>query len=153
VIGSASSEDGKKLVADQGVDSVIDHTDEKHLDEVLVLTGGKGVDVIIEMLANVNLQNDFSALAMFGRITVVGSRGSLDFNPRLAMTKDVTIYGMSLFNAPAEAMQEIHEAIFQGLSEGYLNPVVGQSMPLSDAVRAHHQVIENKAFGKIVLIP
>ena len=153
VIGSASSDGGKKLVADEGADHVVDHTDEKHLAEVRDLTGGRGVDVIIEMLANENLAKDFDALAMFGRISIVGNRGSLDFNPRLAMGKDASLFGMSLFNAPPEAMEEIHSAIFDGLTQGFLKPVVGESIPLAEAPRAHKQVIENKAFGKIVLIP
>ena len=153
VIGSASSAEGKKLVADQGADHVIDHTDDAHLAEVKAITDGKGVDVVIEMLANVNLQKDFDALAMFGRISVVGNRGSLDFNPRVIMGKDATVYGMSLFNAPAEALEEIHTAIFDGLQGGFLKPVIGETIPLSDVARAHHQVIESKAFGKIVLTP
>lgn len=153
VIGSASSDDGKKLVADEGADAVVDHSSDGHLAEAVAITGGRGVDVIIEMLANENLQKDFDAIAMFGRITVVGNRGSLDFNPRLAMTKDATVYGMSLFNAPAVALEEIHAAIFDGLSRGYLKPIVRESIPLAEAPRAHHQVIESKAFGKIVLVP
>ena len=153
VIGSASSEEGTELVRDQGADNVVDHTNDNHLAEVLDFTSGKGVDVIIEMLANVNLAKDFEALAMFGRISVVGSRGSLDFNPRLIMGKDAAVYGMSLFNAPPEAMSEIHQSIFNGLSEGFLKPVIGESIPLAEAPRAHHQVIESKAFGKIILVP
>ena len=153
VIGSASSEEGKNLAGEQGAYHVVDHTDEGHLAEVREITGGRGVDVIIEMLANVNLQKDFDALAMFGRITVVGNRGSIEFTPRLAMTKDATIYGMSLFNAPADKLEEIKSAIFDGLEQGYLRPVVGEAIPLADAARAHHQVIESKAFGKIVLVP
>ncbi len=153
VIGSASSDEGKKVAAEQGADHVVDHTDDGHLAEVRSITNDNGVDVIIEMLANVNLAKDFDALAIFGRITVVGNRGSLDFNPRLAMGKDATIYGMSLFNAPANALTDIHRAIFEGLSEGYLKPIIGELIPLTEAVRAHHQVIENKAFGKIVLTP
>jgi NADPH2:quinone reductase len=153
VIGSASSEEGTKLVKDQGADHVVDHTDDNHLAEVRSITNGKGVDVIIEMLANVNLARDFDALAMFGRVSVVGNRGSLDFNPRLIMGKDAAIYGMSLFNAPADAMAEIHAAIFDGLGKGYLRPVIGESIPLAEAPRAHRQVIESKAFGKIILVP
>jgi len=153
VIGSASSDEGTKLVKEQGADHVVDHTSHEHLAEVLEITGGKGVDVIIEMLANVNLVRDFEALAMFGRISVVGNRGSLDFNPRLIMGKDAAVYGMSLFNAPAEAFKEIHEAIFAGLSEGFLKPIIGDSIPLAEASRAHRQVIESKAFGKIILVP
>jgi len=153
VIGTASSDDGRRLVLDQGADAVFDHTDEDHFGQIHERTEGSGVDIIIEMLANVNLERNFECLAIFGRITVVGNRGSLQFTPRQAMTKDATIYGMSLFNAPQEARDEIHSAIFDGLSNGYLSPVVGRSYGLEDAAAAHHEVIESKAFGKIVLIP
>ncbi len=153
VLGTASSPEGKKLVQDQGADKVFDHSTDGYLSEVLHETDGRGVDVIIEMLANVNLQKDFDTLAMFGRITVVGNRGSLDFNPRVIMGKDATIFGMSLFNAPAASLEAIHVAIYDGLDAGYLKPVIGESIPLADAARAHHQVIESKAFGKIVLVP
>lgn len=153
VIGTASSEEGKKLVAEQGADHVLDHTDDSHLAAVKEITDGKGVEVIIEMLANVNLQKDFDALAMFGRIVVVGNRGSLDFNPRVIMGKDATVFGMSLFNSPQSDRDLIHAAIFDGLKKGYLDPVVRKSMLLADAPIAHHEIIENKAFGKIVLLP
>ena len=151
VIGTASSYDGKRLVEDNGADAVFDHSDEDHFDEIREYTGGKGVDAIIEMLANVNLERDFECLAMFGRIVVVGNRGSIEFTPRLAMTKDATIYGMSLFNAPSEKLAEIHEAVYDGLSEGYLRPPVSRSFNLEDAPAAHHAVIEQKAAGKIIL--
>jgi len=153
VIGTASSDKGMQLIADQGADAVFDHSDDEHLAKIFEFTGRRGVDVIIEMLANVNLERDFDCLAMFGRITVVGSRGSLQFTPRLAMTKDATIYGMSLFNSPQSARDEIHNAIFNGLTAGYLNPVVREAMPLADAPRSHREVMESGASGKIVLVP
>lgn len=153
LIGTASSVEGKELVVDQGADAVFDHTDEDHLGAIYEYTEGHGADVIIEMLANVNLERDFEALAMFGRIVIVGSRGPLEFTPRQAMTKDATIYGMSLFNSPQSARDEIHAAIFEGLSKGSLNPVVTRTFPLAEAPVSHHEVIERKAFGKIVLIP
>lgn len=148
VIGTASSEDGQKLVKEQGADYVFNHADDNYLKEIQAIGG---VDVILEMLANVNLVKDFDVLKMFGRIVVIGNRGSLDFNPRLIMGKDASVFGMALFNAPEAEMAEIHEAIFQGLSEGFLNPIVGKTFELNDAVEAHRAVIENKAFGKIVL--
>jgi NADPH2:quinone reductase len=151
-IGTASSDEGKELVKQEGADAVFDHTDEDHLGDIRELTDGH-VDLIIEMLANVNLERDFEALGMFGRIVVVGNRGSLQFTPRQAMTKDATIYGMSLFNASQPEREEIHAAIFNGLSDGYLKPVVRTAFPIADAPRAHHEIIENKALGKIVLTP
>ncbi|MBK8812273.1 MAG: NADPH:quinone reductase [Acidobacteria bacterium] len=152
VLGTASSEEGKSLAKQQGADFVFDHTSESYLDEILAATGGKGVDIVLEMLANVNLVKDFEVLRMFGRIVVIGNRGSLDFNPRLTMGKDASILGLSLFNAKPETMSAIHVAIYEGLQKGYLKPVVGKRLKLDDAAQAHHDVIEHKAFGKIVLV-
>ena len=151
VIGTASSDEGKKLVKEQGADEVFDHSKENYLDEIKTATGGSGVNIILEMLANKNLVKDFDVLAMFGRISIIGNRGNIDFNPRLVMGKDAAIFGMSLFNAPAAEMNEIYEAIFDGLSKGFLKPIVGEKFNLKDAARAHHHVIEEKAAGKIVL--
>lgn len=152
VIGTASSTEGKQLITDQRADAVFDHSEDGHFAAINDLTGGKGVDVIVEMLANVNLERDFECLAMFGRIVIVGNRGSLQFTPRLAMTRDATIYGMSLFNAPQALRGEIHAAVYEGLSRRELNPIVSRTFTLDDAPAAHHAVIENKALGKIVLL-
>ena len=153
VIGTASSEEGRNLVLSEGADAVFDHASEDHFGDIHDFADQKGVDIIIEMLANVNLERDFESLAMFGRIVVVGNRGSLQFTPRQAMTKDATIYGMSLFNAPKAKLSEIHTKISDGLEKGTLRPVVAKRFPLADAPAAHHEIIETKAAGKIVLIP
>lgn len=153
VIGTASSDEGRALVLEQGADAVFDHSDEDHLSAIHDHTGGKGVEIIIEMLANVNLERDFEAINMFGRIVIVGNRGSLTFTPRQAMTKETTIYGMSLFNSPKDKLAEIHEKIGEGLVSGFLSPVLSASFPLADAPLAHHEISGSKANGKIVLIP
>jgi NADPH2:quinone reductase len=159
VIGTAGSDEGKRLVSEQGADLVVDHlsseseTAAESKRSILDFTGGKGVDVVVEMLANVNLLLDFDVLAMFGRIAVVGNRGTLEFNPRAAMTKDASILGLSLFNAPPPVRQAIHNAIYKGLKDGYLRPVVSRSFELEDAAKAHREVIERHALGKIVLVP
>jgi NADPH2:quinone reductase len=151
IIGTASSTEGKNLVKEQGADYVLDHTDANYLDEIKEITGGKGVNIILEMLANVNLQKDFEVLAMFGRVSIIGNRGALEFNPRAIMGKDASVFGVQLFNTPAPEMREIHAAIYKGLSQGFLNPIVGKTFPLAEAAKAHRAVIEEKAFGKIVL--
>jgi NADPH2:quinone reductase len=153
VIGTASSDEGRELATTQGASAVFDHSDEGHYAAINELTDGRGVDVIVEMLANINLERDFECLAMFGRIVVVGNRGSLEFTPRLAMTKDATIYGMSLFNASQSMREKMHTAIHDGLQIGGLSPVVSRTFSLDEAPAAHHAVIENRALGKIVLLP
>jgi NADPH:quinone reductase len=146
VIGTASSPKGLELIKQQGCDVVLDHSKPDYLH-------GIEAEIILEMLANVNLVKDFDALKKFGRIVIIGNRGSIEFNPRLTMGKDAAIYGMALFNFSADDEAEIHREIFKGLSEGYLDPIVGKLFPLADAPQAHTEVIESKAFGKIVLIP
>jgi NADPH:quinone reductase len=153
VIGTAGTEKGRRMVAEQGAHHVLDHTAPNYLDEAVKLTGGQGVDVILEMLANVNLQKDFGALAMRGRIAVIGNRGSIDFNPRLAMNKNAAIIGVALFHATPAQLAGIHAALVEGLRHGSLRPVVQQEIPLAQAPRSHEVVMENGHFGKIVLMP
>lgn len=151
IIGTASSGEGKNLIKEQGADFIFDHSAPNYLDEILEATNGDGTDVILEMLANVNLQNDLSLIAKKGRIVVIGNRGEIAINPRLIMNKDTTIRGFSLHTLNDAETASIHASIYEGLAGGWLNPVVGKTFPLSEAAQAHRVVIEDKAFGKIVL--
>jgi NADPH2:quinone reductase len=152
VIGTAGTEDGLRHVREQGAHHALSHRDPGYLDEVKRLTGGRGVDVVLEVLANVNLAKDFEVLARYGRIAVVGSRGAIEIEPRQTMRLDASIVGMSLFNAPPEQLARIHAALYAGLESGTLRPVVGREFPLAEAPRAHEAVIESAALGKIVLV-
>jgi NADPH:quinone reductase len=153
VIGTAGTEEGIRLVLEQGAHEVLDHRSPDYLERLTHWTGGRGVDVIIEMLANVNLDKDLGVLARGGRVVVVGSRGTVEINPRQAMTRDASILGMTLFNTSPQELQGIHAALGAGLEAGTLRPVVGRELPLSEAARAHEEVLKPGAYGKIVLIP
>lgn len=153
VIGTAGTKKGRDLARENGAHHVVEHGKPEHFKEVMELTGGRGVDCIIEFLANVNLGGDLKILAKGGRVVVVGSRGTVEIDPRDAMGKDALVLGMSLFNATEAELKGIHAAIFAGLENGTLNPVVGLQFPLAEAAQAHHAVMEQKAFGKIVLVP
>jgi NADPH2:quinone reductase len=153
VIGTAGTEEGRRLASEQGAHHVLDHGAEGYLEELASLTGGRGPDVILEMLANVNLNRDLGVVAKFGRVVVVGSRGAVEINPRLLMTRDASVLGLTLFNATPQEMAGVHAAIAAGLESGALRPVVGREMPLAEAARAHEEVLKPGARGKIVLIP
>lgn len=153
VIGTAGSEEGKRLVKEQGADHGLDHRDPGHFDEVMRITNAKGVDLILEMLANVNLGQDLKILAPFGRVVVIGSRGAIEIDPREAMQRDVSILGMALKNAPPQEFEQIHATIGLGLKRGTLRPVVGKEFPLAQAPQAHRAVMTPPAHGNIVLIP
>ena len=153
VIGTGGTERGRKLVIEQGAHHVLDHRAPNYLDQIQSLTQGHGVDAILEMLANVNLDKDLKALAMRGRIVVIGSRGRIEIDPRDAMVRDASILSMLLFNATPEESFIIHSALYAGLENDTLRPVVGKEIPLAEATRAHREVMEPNAYGKIVLIP
>jgi NADPH2:quinone reductase len=153
VIGTGGTERGRELVAVQGAHHVLDHHAPGYLNELMKLTGGRGVDVVLEMLANVNLAKDLSALASKGRIVVIGNRGNIEINPREIMRRDAAVLGMVLWNASRHDLASIHAGIVAGLENGSLRPVVGRELPLAEASQAHRAVMEPGAFGKIVLAP
>ena len=154
VIGTGGTEEGRKLILKEGAQHALDHHASDMPEQVSKLTGGKGVDVILEMLANKNLGKDLPMLGKFGRVVVVGSRGPVEINPRDAMGRDAKIIGMTLFNVDPEHMARIHAALGAGFENGTLRPIVGREIPLKDAARAHEEVMKpSGAHGKIVLIP
>ena len=153
VIGTAGTKEGLDLAREHGAHHVLNHRDTDYLQQVLPLTGNAGVDVVLEMLANVNLDNDLDVLARNGRVVVIGNRGRVEIDPRKAMARDGTVLGMTLFNATPEELREIHAGLVAGLENGTLNPVVGKEFPLAEAPKAHVAVMESGAYGKIVLVP
>jgi NADPH:quinone reductase len=153
VVGTAGSDRGLKLILAEGGHMAINHTSPSHFDEALAATNGKGFDVIIEMLANVNLGRDLPLLAFGGRLVVVGSRGNVEITPRDLMSRDATILGMSLLNCTPQELTSIHAALGAGLENKTLRPVVGREFPLAEAPRAHEAALKPGAYGKIVLIP
>jgi NADPH2:quinone reductase len=153
VIGTAGTPEGIDVVKAQGARHVLNHRDAGYLDAITQLTGGRGPDVILENLANVNLDNDLSMLAFGGRVVVVGNRGRIEIDPRKVMWKDAAIVGMSLWNTTPDDLARAYRAIEAGLELGTLTPLVSTELPLEEAPRAHEMILEPGAKGKIVLLP
>lgn len=152
VIGTAGTDDGLQLVEAEGAHHAVDHRDPKHVDLIVSLTNGRGPDVIIEMLANVNLDVDLAMLAPRGRIVVVGNRGRVEIDPRKLMGKDAAVLGISFWNLAGEDLTRAHEAVGAALASGALSPVVGTELPLAEAAEAQRRVMAPGARGKIVLL-
>lgn len=152
VIGTAGSEAGRSLIKEVGADEVLDHSVPDYLDRVGDFTCHRGIDVILEMLANINLGQDLKLLSRKGRVVVIGSRGEVSINPRDIMGRDAAILGMSLFNATAEQKEQIYAAISAGLKNETLSPVVGKTFKLSEAPEAHRSIMESGAYGKTIMV-
>jgi NADPH:quinone reductase len=153
VVGTAGTPEGIDLVRREGAHHALDHRDPGHLDGAMAVTGGRGFDIIVEMLANANLSRDLKVLALQGRVVVIGSRGSVEIDPRDTMSRDASILGMMLFNAPDADRASIQAGLAAGLENGSLRPVVSRELPLASAPESHVAVMEPGAKGKIVLVP
>jgi NADPH2:quinone reductase len=144
-------DEGRKLAREQGAHEVFDHRVPDQFEQIMKATLGRGVDVIVELLANVNLGKDLTILAKGGRVAIIGSRGRVEIDPRDAMQRDVDLRGMTMPNTPPAERASIHAALVAGLENGTLRPVIGKEFPLAEAAQAHRAVMEPGAFGKIVL--
>jgi len=153
VIGTYGTEKGKLIALEQGAHQVVNHNSPEHFEQILTLTKGLGVDVILEMLANVNLGKDLEILAKNGRVIVIGSRGRVEIDPRDAMARNASIIGMMLLSVTEQESKIIHAALAAGLEKGTIKPVIAMELPLSEAPKAHHLIMESSANGKIILIP
>ena len=151
VFGTAGTDEGLTLAREQGAHEVFDHRTPDHFAQTMKATGGRGVDLIVEMLANMNLGKDLTILAKGGRVVIIGSRGPVEINPRETMQRDADVRGMILPNTPPAELASIHAALVAGLENGTLRPVIGKEFPLAEAAQAHRAVMEPGAMGKIVL--
>jgi NADPH:quinone reductase len=123
-------------------------------ESLLVHGASGGVDVILEMLANVNLSQDLSMLAPRGRIVVIGSRGNINITPRDLMVRDASVTGMQLWNLSEMEFRKINRAIYAGVENGSLRPMINREIALADAAEAHRRVMAPGAhLGKIILVP
>jgi NADPH:quinone reductase len=153
VMGTASTDKGRDMVKKEGAHFVFDHSKAGYTDEIMKATGGKGVDVILEMAAHLNLATDLKLLALNGRVVVIGNRGEITINPRDLMSRRGIARGFTLWASTDAEAKEMHAAIAAGLENGTLRPVVGKEIPLKDAPKAHADILAPGSHGKIVLVP
>jgi NADPH2:quinone reductase len=153
VFGTAGTDRGLDLVKREGAHQAFHHGKAGYQEEILKATAGKGVHIILEMLANVNLAGDLKLLGLLGRVIVIGNRGEVTINPRDLMSRRGSVLAFTLWAVTEAETAEIHAGIIAGLENGTLRPVVGKQIPLAEATRAHKEVLEPGASGKIILVP
>lgn len=153
VIGTAGTPRGLQLIKELGADAAIDHSQAGYEARITELTNQAGPDVILEMRADLNLTRDLQLLAPHGRVVIIGSRGALNFEPRLTMGKEAVVSGLYLLQASPPELREIHAGLVAGLANGTLCPVVGETFLLQEAPAAHRAILAPGSYGKIVLLP
>nr|XP_056701648.1 quinone oxidoreductase [Euleptes europaea] len=153
VLGTAGTEEGINLVLKNGAHKAFNHRKKDYLAQIKETASERGIDIIIEMLANVNLANDLLLLTKGGRVMIVGSRGPIEINPRETMAKESSIRGISLYAASKEELDECAASILAGIEAGWLKPAIGPEYPLEKVTEAHRGIIHSQgALGKMVLL-
>jgi NADPH2:quinone reductase len=151
VLATVGTDPGKLLMLAQGADAVFNHHQPGYEQQIVAATKGTGVDLIVEMLANVNLGRDLPMLAQGGCVAVVGSRGIVQVQPRELMVRDADIRGVMLLKASPAILGRIHTDLLSGFTDGSLKPVVRSVFELERAKEAHELQMLPGALGKIVL--
>jgi NADPH2:quinone reductase len=153
VIGTASSDAGLQLIKDLGAHHVFNHRHPAYLNQIQVVTGDHGINLILEMAANVNLTKDLSLMAPAGRIIVIGGQGDVSIDPAQIIGLGISLIGVRLSLLDETTNAAIHQALYTSLEQGSLAPVVSQEIPLADAPRAHREIEQAGTIGRICLIP
>ena len=153
VFGTAGTDKGLELVKREGAHQAFNHRNAGYQQEIMKASSNKGMDVILEMLANINLGGDLKMLAHEGRVVVIGSRGDATITPRDLMSRRASVRAFTLWAAQPGETAEIHAGLYAGLENGTLRPVVGKQFPLAEAARAHQEILEPGASGQIILVP
>lgn len=152
VYGTAGSQAGLRLVLEHGATEVYNHRKRGYIDKMIIDLNGQGPDIIVEMLANVNLATDMSIVNQNGIIVVVGCRGNVEVNPRLAMQKECMLTGLLLPNATEEEWTEMHEMMSQGMKDQWVQPHVSRIYPMHEMPQAHDDIMNTQSsLGKIIL--
>ena len=149
VVASSGTAEGAELLRQQGVKTVIMHNEADHLKPFQSLE--TGFDIVIEMLANHNLDQDLKALAFGGCVAVVGNRGTVEINPRDLMARDASVVGVALANTKPAELALIAKALRPLFEKGVLKPVIRHSYELTELAQAHEDVLKSGALGNLVI--
>jgi|694.fasta_scaffold02856_5 NADPH2:quinone reductase len=153
VVATGGTPTGRQLLAQQGVNLVLDHHSANYLEQIRAATQGQGVNAIVEMLADQNLGVDLTLLAPAGRVVVVGSRGPVTVNPRDILSRESQVTGVNLFSTPSDRLHRLQKALYAEFARGLLQPVVREELPLAQACQVHQRILAPGALGNWVLLP
>ncbi|HSV33923.1 NAD(P)H-quinone oxidoreductase [Ramlibacter sp. WS9] len=157
VIATAGSDDKCDACVKLGADHAINYKTKDFAEEVKSLTGGKGVDVILDMVAGAYVAREVGCMAEDGRIVIIAVQGGTkaEFNAGLVLRKRLTITGSTLrprsIEFKADIARSLQAKVWPLLESGAIKPVIHSVFPAADAAKAHELMESNQHVGKIVL--
>lgn len=157
VIGLASSEEKRAMVESLGADATVDSRSDDLKEAILAANGGQRVDAVLHMSGGDAFDAELSALAPLGRMVVFGiaSRAQRQISTASLLRGSKSVIGFWLAHLllrPAIVAPMIGE-LFGKVADGTLQVTVGEVYPLSEAARAHEDLIARRTSGKLLLDP
>ena len=158
VIAVTSSEEKSKLATSLGADAVVDARSSELSKAIREANGGKGVDLVLEMVGGTTFDQSLLALTAFGKLITFGMASRTaptPIHPGALMHGSKTVSGFWLSNCfgKKELMNDVIDELFTLVIEGKLKPIIGATYPLSDAATAHRAMLSRETVGKIALDP
>jgi NADPH:quinone reductase len=157
VIATAGSDDKCAACIRLGADHAINYKTQDFVQEAKVLTGGKGVDVILDMVAGSYVAREVETLAEDGRLVIIAVQGGVDaqFNAGLVLRRRLVITGSTLRQRPvafkANIARSLRDKVWTLLTQGKVSPVIHSTFAAVDAAKAHALMETNAHIGKIIL--
>jgi len=157
IIGSTSSHWKKDRLIEKGADAVIDYSDD-YVEKTNELTGGKGVDVILNPLGGETITRDLQCLAPFGRLILFGklNEGSAQLSPADLYTTNKSVLGFSFGHYRRFRPEKVNDTmnlVIDLLKNKLIDLQIGACLPLEGAEDAHRAIETREVFGKVVLLP
>lgn len=158
VIAVTSSDEKAKLAKSLGADEVVDANVADLGKALRAANGGKGVDIVLEMVGGNTFDESMKALGDFGRMITYGMASRTaptPIHPGALMHGSKTVSGFWLANcfASKEMLGDVIAELFKLVADGRLMPVIGGTYPLNEAAGAHRAMLARETTGKIVLKP
>ncbi len=155
VAATAGSERKLELARGLGADVAINYETEDFVAKVRELTGGKGVDIVLEATGGKTFAGSLKSLAVEGRMGLFGaaSGNATQLNILDLSSKQISVFGVSLGRSPKapRALAEMAERTMPLFVDGRLKPVIYQALPFDQAAEAHRLIESRAPVGKVVL--
>jgi len=157
VIATAGSDDKCVACIGLGADHAINYKRYDFVDEVKRITGGRGVDVVLDMVAGAYVAREIDCLAEDGRIVIIAVQGGVDaqIDAGLVLRRRLTITGSTLRPRPvafkAAIAQALKTTVWPWIESARIKPVIYQVFPAAQAADAHALMESNQHIGKLVL--
>lgn len=157
VYTTVGSDERAQAVLALGADHAINYKTKDFVQEIKALTGGKGVNVILDMVAGDYIERDVKCLADDGRIVIIATLGGAksSFNATEVMVRRLTITGSTLrarsIAFKADIVQNLQKHVWPLLTARKIKPIIHTTMPLEHAAKAHAMMEAGEQIGKIIL--